>query len=45
MSVVLHNLYGNTIDSNTTENMVSIFRIKDVEKLNIVPKTLRKQQI
>ena len=28
MSVVLHNLYGNTIDSNTTDKQVSIFRIK-----------------
>ena len=25
MSVVLHNLYGNTIDSNTTDKQVSIF--------------------
>jgi hypothetical protein len=24
-----HNLYGNTIDSNTTDKQVSIFRIKD----------------
>jgi len=28
MSVALHNLYGNTIDSNTTDKQVSIFRIK-----------------
>jgi hypothetical protein len=27
--VVLHNLYGNTINSNTTYEQVSIFRIKE----------------
>ena len=28
MYVALHILYGNTIDSNTTEKQESIFRIK-----------------
>jgi hypothetical protein len=46
---VLHNLYGNTIDSNTTENMdktdIAHASNQYVEKLNIVLKTLRKQQI
>ena len=28
MSVVLHNLHGNTIDSNTTDKQVTMFSIK-----------------